>query len=835
MAELTKSKLNPDTNKLAVSNDEEKPCLDVINEAVSAEPGIVRVKLDPQQQQITFDYNPDIIAGPAVDQIAQRISPPLQHNLETCVMRLEPRGGRACESCALVLENRLSRIQGVRRATASYMGGALSVTYDQSLVSPDQLKAKITQLGVSVAPSSAELPALAEPAAPAQAPLQQAWTWLSRQNLEAIFTVITLITMVLGWLTAHFGGSPLVSTIFYVIAYATGGTFGLKGGIESLRQQTIDVDLLMVLAALGAAIVGSPFEGALLLFLFSLSNVLQAYAMDRTRNAIRALMKLRPNQAQVRRGEKLVTLPVEKIVVGDRYVVRPGDRIPLDGVVIAGESMVDQASITGESMPVAKGPGQPVLAGTINQNGSLEAEVTRLAKDSTLAKLIKLVEEAQSEKAHTQRFLDKAEQYYAMGVIVFTILVAAVPIFFLGEAFNTAFYRAMTVMVAASPCALIISTPASILSAIGNGARKGVLFKGGVYMEQAAGIKVVAFDKTGTLTQGKPEVTDVLVIEAESKAEAQKRNSTLDALRPTLWQGNADELLALAAAVEAKSEHPLAQAVVEAARRRKLEIAEVQSFQAATGKGARGLVNGLDIRVGNQRYFEAFETVGSTEVTAALEQLQADGKTAIIVAQMADEGQTAHFLGVIALADTVRPDAAPVVAELKSLGVQRVVMLTGDNERVAHAIATQTGVDEYFAELLPEDKVRIVKELEANYGAVAMIGDGVNDAPALASASIGVAMGAAGTDVALETADVVLMADDLSNIPYLIALSRQTRKTLIINLGFAMAAIAVMIAAIFIANMPLPLAVIGHEGGTVLVSLNGLRLLLYRRSRRKAG
>jgi len=824
---MSQSKSELNKVDLGLSEQEDKPCLDVIHEAVAVEPGIVGVQLDPRQQEVAINYDPRLIAEPDVNRLVQRVTSPLQHNFETCTMRLQRQGGRACESCALLLENRLHQIPGVRQAKASYMGGVLSITYDHGLISGDQLKQKVSQLGVKVAPSSAEIIPEAEPATFDKSAFRQAWSW-GRQNLEAVFTFITLVAIVLAWLAEYAGMLAVISTALYTVAYITGGAFGLKGGLESLRQRTIDVDLLMVLAALGAAVVGAPFEGALLLFLFSFSNVLQDYAMDRTRNAIRALMKLRPNQALIRRGDELVTLPVEKIVVGDRYVVRPGDRIPLDGVVIEGESTVDQASITGESMPVAKGPGQPVLAGTINQNGSLEARVTRLAKESTLAKLIKLVEEAQSEKAHTQRFLDKAEQYYAMGVIVFTILVAAVPVFFLGEAFNTAFYRAMTVMVAASPCALIISTPASILSAIGNGARKGVLFKGGVYMEQAAGIKVVAFDKTGTLTQGKPEVTDVIVIKAEAKAEAEKRDTKL-------WSGNEGELLALAAAVEAKSEHPLAQAIVEAARRRNLEVAEAQSFQAATGKGARGLVNGLDIRVGNQRYFEAFEAVGSTEVTAAVEQLQADGKTAIIVAQMADDGQTAHFLGVIALADTVRPDAAPVVAELKSLGVQRVVMLTGDNERVAHAIASQTGVDDYFAELLPEDKVRIVKELEARYGSVAMIGDGVNDAPALASASIGVAMGAAGTDVALETADVVLMADDLSNIPYLIALSRQTRKTLIINLGFAMAAIAVMIAAIFIANMPLPLAVIGHEGGTVLVSLNGLRLLLYRRSRRKAG
>jgi Cd2+/Zn2+-exporting ATPase len=383
----------------------------------------------------------------------------------------------------------------------------------------------------------------------------------------------------------------------------------------------------------------------------------------------------------------------------------------------------------------------------------------------------------------------------------------------------------MTVMVAASPCALIISTPASILSAIGNGARKGILFKGGVYMEQAAGIKVVAFDKTGTLTEGKPQVTDVKIIEAlrhaqdAAKAEAKIQPSNVEHL--DVWRGNEDELLALAAAVEAKSEHALGRATIEAAQQRNLELSEALAFEAATGKGARGLVDGLDIRVGNLRYFEDFELVGREEAAAEVERLQAQGKTA-------------HLLGIIAFADQVRPDAAAVVREIKLLGVERVVMLTGDNERVAQAIAAQVGVDEYFADLLPEDKVRIVKELEAKYGSVAMVGDGVNDAPALASASIGIAMGAAGTDVALETADVVLMADDLSNIPYVIALSRQTRKTLVVNLGFALVMIAIMIMAIFTVNMPLPLAVIGHEGGTVLVSLNGLRLLLYKRRRMTA-
>ncbi len=822
------SKINLAEHRGVAEHNHEETCLELLNKAVSNEPGIVGVELEPQHSHLSFNYNPNLISESKLEQIADHIVPAFKDRFETCTMRLKPRGGRFCESCALVLENRLSQIAGVRKARASYTGGVLSITYDDTLISPDQLMEKVKQFGACVVPSRTELPSVAEPAEAVQSPWQWGWTWLTKQNWEAIFTVVTLVTMLSAWLAEYLGVQPLVSTVLYVIAYVAGGTFGLKGGLESLRDRTIDIDLLMVLAALGAAIIGAPFEGAMLLFLFSLSNVLQDYALDRTRNAIRALMKLRPDQALVRRGSRLVTLPVEKIVIEDRFVVRPGDRIPLDGVVVEGESTVDQASITGESLPVAKYVGDAVLAGTINKNGSLEARVTKLAKDSTIAKLIKLVEEAQSEKAHTQRFLDKAEQYYAIGVIVFTVLVAAIPIFVLGQEFQTAFYRAMTVMVAASPCALVISTPASILSAIGNGARKGVLFKGGVYMEQAAGIKVVAFDKTGTLTEGNPHVTDVKVIAEDSRLPSSISTNEK-------WQGNENDLLALAATVEAKSEHVLAQATVEAANQRNLELSEAFAFQAATGKGVRGTVDDMDIRVGNLRYFEEFTCLGLEAASKEVARLQAEGKTSVVVAQMIEAGQTARLLGVIAFADKLRDDAADVVRELKSLGVERVVMLTGDNERIAQAIATRAGVDDYYADLLPEDKVRITKELQAKFGPVAMIGDGVNDAPALASASIGIAMGAAGTDVALETADVVLMADDLGNIPYVIALSRQTRKTLITNLGFATFMIGLMIMAIFTVSLPLPMAVIGHEGGTVLVSLNGLRLLLYKRRRAAVG
>ena len=801
----------PETKRPEPKIDETQPCLEIINQTFCGEPGIMGVELNPDSRRMAIDYDADLISEPAVEQIAQQMTPALQHHLGTCTLHVKSRGGRACESCALALEQKMQNLDGVCRASASYRSGVLSLTYDRGQTSPDQLLHHIKQLGIQVKPSAGELPLVeAKPAEPADW-WHRVQQWPAWKHLEAIFTAITLIAMLAAWLADYLALAPAISTVLYVIAYVTGGVFGVKGGLESLRERTIDVDLLMVLAALGAAAVGAPFEGALLLFLFSLSNVLQDYAMDRTRNAIKALMKLRPNQALIRRGAELVTVPIEQVKLGDRFVIKPGDRIPLDGHVIDGESSVDQASLTGESMPVAKKVGDTILAGTINKNGSMEAEVTKLAKDSTLARLIKMVEEAQSEKAKTQRFLDTDEQYYATGVIIFTALVAAVPVLFWGEAFDSAFYRAMTVMVAASPCAIIISTPASILSAIGAGARRGVLFKGGVYVEQAAEIKVIAFDKTGTLTEGKPQVTDVKLI-GGAAAELTE-----------------DELLALAAAVESKSEHALGQATVAAAADRNLALSEALAFEATTGQGARGQVGGRDIRVGNLRYFAHFKTKGLAEATAEVDRLTGEGKTAIVVGQVTGDEQTARLLGIIAFADRVRPIAAPVVADLKSLGVEQIVMLTGDNERVAQAIAAQTGVDHYYANLMPEDKVRIIKELEAKYGSVAMVGDGVNDAPALASATIGIAMGAAGTDVALETADVVLMSDDLSNIAYAIALSRQTRKTLITNLGFAMTAIVVMLIAIFTSGLALPLAVIGHEGGTVLVSLNGLRLLMFKR------
>jgi Cd2+/Zn2+-exporting ATPase len=760
-------------------------------------------------------------------------------------MRLEKRGGRACESCALNLERQVSRMPGVRRATASFAGGVMAVHYDDNLITPHDIVRHVEGLGFGVGPSAAALPAR-ESARPAPAVAGEPesektlFTGLTPQKLQAIFTVVTFVAMIAAWSIERFAPAwpTWIPTTLYVIAYIAGGAFGLKGGIESLLARTIDIDLLMILAALGAAFVGEPFEGAMLLFLFSLSNTLQDFALDRTRNAIRALMKLRPTQAEILRGDRLVTLPIEQVRISDRMMVRPGDRIALDGVVLSGAGGVDQASLTGESVPVYKQKGDPCFAGTINQDGSLEIGVTRLAQDSTIARLIQMVEEAQSQKAETQRFIDRFEQYYAIGVIILSALVATIPPLLMGQDFDTAFYTAMTVMVAASPCAIVISTPATVLSAIGNGARRGVLFKGGIHVENAATVKVVAFDKTGTLTSGKPEVTTIRVTSDELRVMSEEettddRRQTTVAI-PTVVRGlwSVVDLLRLAAAVEARSEHPLARAIVAEAEKRGIAIPETTHFQSVAGQGVRGTVidpvlGRVDVHIGNPRYFAGFE--GNSHlgaVTAIVNELEEEGQTSVIVAR--SEGSAIHYLGVIGLADAVRPDAPGVVRELKAAGVERVVMLTGDNRRVADRIAAATGVDEAFADLLPEDKVTAVRHISDKYGPVAMVGDGVNDAPALATATLGIAMGAAGSDVALETADVVLMADDLKNIPYVIRLSRATRRTLIINLGFALFMIGLMLVAIFARDLPLPLAVIGHEGGTVLVSLNGLRLLGYK-------
>jgi Cd2+/Zn2+-exporting ATPase len=644
-------------------------------------------------------------------------------------------------------------------------------------------------------------------------------SWLGQINWadpEIWSVVATLLFMLLGGFGAALGLPAQAAPWFFLLAYLAGGWHGTIHGIRSLLNGTVDVDLLMILAALGAAYVRHAFEGAMLLFLFSLSHTLQELAMERSRSAITALMKLRPETALCKRGAETKLIPIEELVVGDIVLVRPGESIPVDGVVIEGMSCVNQASITGESLPIDKARGDALFAGTLNEHGGLEMRVTKLATESTLAKLIELVEKAQGQKAASQRFLERAEKFYALGVILFTVALIVVPVWLLGRPFQSTFYRAMTVMVVASPCALVISTPASILSAIAAAARRGVLFKGGVYLERAAAIDVVAFDKTGTLTEGRPVVTDLQVIVREGEsAEA-----------ISCFQ---EELLWLAAAVEARSEHPIARAIVAEAKRRFMPVERCTRFQSVAGHGVSAEVVGRRIAVGNLKYFDGYESPERTELERRMNALQDAGKTGMLVGEIVgpESQPTVRYLGFIAVADKVRAEAPQIVARLRELGVKRIAMLTGDGPRVAAAVARACGVDEFHADLLPQDKVRAIARLK-ELGRTAMVGDGVNDAPALATADLGIAMGAAGTDVAMETADIVLMSDALEAIPFTLALSRRARRVVFQNLTFALAVIAVLVVSALGFQLPLPLGVVGHEGSTVLVCLNGLRLLGFR-------
>ncbi|MBN1563936.1 MAG: cadmium-translocating P-type ATPase [Anaerolineae bacterium] len=633
--------------------------------------------------------------------------------------------------------------------------------------------------------------------AQAQAAPDNSARWLRRSILEPAFVVITLLAIVLSIIVELADLPEQLIAVAAVVAYLTGGFYGVQEGINSLRARELNIDILMILAAIGAALVGEWRDGAILLFLFSLSNVLQDYAINRSRKAIQSLFALYPEEAKIKTDTGVQVVPISAITTGQIVLIQPGERIPVDGLVIEGQTYVDQASITGESMPVEKVQGDKVFAGTLNKNGAIDVQVTQLASESTLARIIKMVEEAQGRQAPTQRFLDEFEQYYALGVILASALTFLIPWLGFGRSFDHSFYHAMVLLVVASPCALVISVPAAFLSAIAAGARKGVIFKGGAHLEQMSTIKVVAFDKTGTLTAGRPVVTDIIPYGDRS----------------------ADELLCIAGAVEARSEHPLSKAVLEAAESRCLTLDPVENFSAETGMGVSGKLNGVEVKVGRMKYIADCAGQPPADLLPIYERLHREAKTVLFVSSDCD------WLGVLAVADQLRPEAKALVDSLHRAGVEHVVMLTGDSAEVAKQIAAQAGVDDVRAELMPEDKANIMRDLEREFGPVAMVGDGVNDAPALATATVGIAMGAAGTDVALETADVVLMGDNLEIIPYMIGLSRRARRVVWQNITFALAVIVVLVLSSFVISLPLPLGVIGHEGSTVIVVLNGLRLL----------
>lgn len=666
-----------------------------------------------------------------------------------------------------------------------------------------------------------------------------------RGNPELVLASITLAALLIGWLGGSVSGllPGWAVVVFALVAYAAGGYSGAKVALANACCGVFNIDLLMVAAALGAALIGEWEEGALLLFLFTLSGALESFASERTRQAITGLAELRPDTARVLRDGQEVEIGVEALSVGDAVVVRPGERMPVDGSVLLGSSSVDQSPITGESIPVYKGIGDPVFSGTINGSGALELQVTRLASESTISKIIGLVQEARNNAAPTQRLIDRFSQPYTLVVIGATVLAAIVPVLFTDEPISQTVYRAITLLVVASPCALIISTPASILSAIAAAAREGVLFKGGAYLERAAALDMLAFDKTGTLTSGKPQVTDVVPLNGYTE----------------------QELISIAAGAESLSEHPIAQAVVRRAQEMDLPYESPREFRGIAGHGVqavygRGARREL-VSIGNDKQFDSEEMELPPSIRLIGRRLQEEGKTAILVVRrsIATEAverenasgrgdslvdsqlpgateSSSEAVGFLAVADTVRSGAADTIEALKELGIERMVMLTGDNRDASAAVAEQTGVEEVYADLLPGEKVEVLERLVKS-GSVGMIGDGVNDAPAMAASSLGIAMGGAGTDVALETADVVLMSDDLGKLPFMLRLSRRASEIVRQNLYFSVAVILALVALTVVVpllvpgfRLPLPLGVLGHEGSTLLVVVNGLRMLTMKSS-----
>lgn len=624
-----------------------------------------------------------------------------------------------------------------------------------------------------------------------QAPVQS--SRFRELELSLIAGAILLATFLL----ERFAGLSLpVAAALYLVSYAFGGLELVDHTVRSLLKGrfAFDIDLLMLLAAIGAAVLGEFAEGAFLLFLFSLAHALEHYALGRARNAIKALSDLSPPKARVLRDGVESEVPVEEVKVGDVAIVRPGERIPVDGKIRSGRSAINQAPVTGESIPVEKDVGSEVFAGTVNGEGSLEIETSRAVGDRTLDRVVKLVAEAQTQKAPTQEFADRFERIFVPTVLVADLLLIVVPALFGWWTWELSFYRGMSLLVAASPCALALGTPATVLAAIAQAARNGVLIKGGAHLENLGTIRAVAFDKTGTLTIGRPEVVDVVPAEGVDQKE----------------------LLRVAAAVERRSQHPLAQAVVRRAEADKIELPDAGDLESVTARGVRSTVDGQTVEIGSLKLWDGNVPAA---IRTALETLKTAGRSIVVVKQ----GE--RFLGVLGVADEPRANAASVLEGLRKNGVEKLVMLTGDNSGVGEAIGRRVGVDEVKADLMPESKVDAVRELLARYERVAMIGDGVNDAPALATATVGVAMGGSGTAVALETADVALMGDDLAKFLFALKLSRKASRVIRQNLFIALGVIAFLVLAATTGLFGMGLTVVIHEGSTLVVIANALRLL----------
>jgi Cd2+/Zn2+-exporting ATPase len=736
-----------------------------------------------------------------------------------------------CASCAGKVEKSLSRLDGVVAYETRPTTGTVKISYNSSTVAERDLIDAIEGAGYEVTDASDGESGQEDPADTRES----IWT-----SSRAIKTWLSGVFVAFGLLfefvltgqnvqTGSLLGTELfVADVLFVIAVAVGGQEILRNGYYSARNLNLDIDFLMSVAILGALVASLAFgealyfEAATLAFLFSVAELLERYSMDQARNSLRELMDLSPDRATVKRGDSTETVTVEEVAVGDIVVVKPGEKIPMDGTVVDGESAVNQAPITGESVPVDKTIGEDVYAGTINEEGYLEVEVTSEAGDNTLSRIVEMVEDAQSNKTEREQFVERFSAYYTPVVVAFAVLTAVGSPYILGTTWPTAIVYGLTLLVLACPCAFVISTPVSVVSGITSAAKNGVLIKGGNYLEAMGSVDVVAFDKTGTLTKGELTVTDVVPLNGNTK----------------------EDVLQCARGLEQRSEHPIGEAIVAEAGNAGVAGREVDEFESITGKGVRANLDGTPHFAGKPGLFEELDfdlshvhaTTDGGVVTQTARQicdrnncldlleetvpkLQAEGKTVVLV------GTEDELEGIIGVADEVRPEAKYAVSKLKDLGVERTVMLTGDNERTAQSIAEQVGVDEYQAELLPDEKVEAIDELVEEYDGVAMVGDGINDAPALATATVGVAMGAAGTDTALETADIALMADDLTKLPYLYELAHDANGVIRQNIWASLGVKAGLALAVPFGYVPIWLAVLaGDAGMTTAVTGNAMRL-----------
>lgn len=686
--------------------------------------------------------------------------------------------GMDCQDEVNIIEKKLSSLAGIKDFQIYLATQGVKIVYDPSLISIQQIIKGIAETGMKASVAKETKPKIA---------------WWKEKRIIALsicglFTLTAFVLEKIGW-------KGVMTIILHSTAIIVGGYYPAKMALGALKTLTLNIRTLMVTGAIGAVALGLWEEAATLVFIYLLGDILEIYTVSKSRGAIRMLMELAPKEALVRRYGKEMILPVEEVEISDSIIIRPGEKIPLDGKVIKGYSSVDQSPITGESIPVEKKEGDDVFAGTLNQRGVLEVTVTKLSQDTILSKIIHSVEEAQVRKSSYQRFGEKFGKYYTPSMFALAFAVAVVPPLLWGG-FSYWFYRGLVVLVVSCSCGIALSVPVAVVAAIGNAARHGVLIKGGIYLELAEKLKVIAFDKTGTITIGKPAVTDTIPMNNQRE----------------------ETILQLAASIESHSEHPLGEAIVSYAKERGLNLQTVDTFESLPGMGVKARIGTQEYCIGNKRLFSQF-SIPIDKALVPISELEKQGKTVILL------GSQKELLGIIAVADRVRVEAKKVIQTLKHEGIERVIMLTGDNAETAAEIARETEIDEFYAKLLPEDKVKTVKKLKEKYHCIAMVGDGVNDAPAMAESDAGIAMGAAGTDIAIETSDFVLMSDDLAKIPYIIKLSRRTISNIRQNIIVSLLIIAFLVPVALCGWIGLVPGLLINEIGGLIVIANGLRLL----------